>query len=975
MVHSSYSFPNVSVNSSVPGPVPQQGRQRRRIGVAGVFDRGPEFQLINSREQFAYLFGENNSTGSVFVRQAMLQGADQFAVSRVMPSLKPSKGFISLSSGQNSYYPANVASQGNRTIGMRFNMSYLSSIVTPSTQYTPTTITTTTESDIKIPRFKGAGSFNFRVEEKVIPSSVTVSADISLEVKNLTLEDNLLDSETLGTNQAFQGDSFDSEIFLGDADFSVAPPINLVSLVVASDKTSIDLLIKHAKPGLILKANDNLAGNGNTTLRTGLEFLTYAYELKDGKWGALLKGYADFKLPFIGKVHPRESDSHFFVISYNYDSPTFSLLPKYLLTAKTFFYGDANNLQTFKALGFLVVSSNNLSSFINIDLIGAYSENETLEGADYIRIHTGISLVFRGLAAQNTIEFLPGNTFFFSIVKNDISIGETDLSQPNSSQAFKPGTPVTQILQELKVALSKDTVGSVLLGDIEINQTQLPYSLEFSTNFRGIEANKVKYSLNRFVTGGSNSAPIDILFGGQGTNSNYDKVFNMSGGQNTLSSARKVLYDINGNPLVLIEAVSPGLGGNKIRINVNSIRPGQFQLTVDDEEGENFNIPIRSETFFLSNYTIDPQTGLYPETIDSNIIRAYFVPIVRNNTQAPNSSIFDLTPQRIAPIAAGVSDINNPLSSSYVGSNFLRDMYLEGGSTPASYNPINPQVQDYIDAIDRLESVDCSYICAPGIVVGDFRHDKVISTLVLQAQNSDQFNGVRKAILSAPKGLSSSRAAAISEPFNSNRVVIVSGWTSIVGASGLGFNNASPEGLYAGLLSRLPEHISPAAASRGARVTGVFSVDTNNNPIFLDELTRANIEVLYFDAGLGVFKFLNGLNTDRDPSMKVVAVSRMNEKIIEDLTRNLAWAKSSPNNDYLQRTVKDAVDAYFRTLLREEQIFSFNPTICDRSNNTGEDRAQRRLNINISYTPLYPADYIRVNLKQVINEQITINTR
>jgi hypothetical protein len=968
MVQSRYSFPNVSINSSVPGPLPQETGQRRRIGVAGVFDRGPELKLINSREEFAYLFGENNSSGSVFVRQAMLQGADQFAVSRVMPSLRASKGSITLTNGQNRFTPGNVALQGNRTIGLKFNMSYISSVVKPLGQYNNSSVRVSDSSDLKLPRFNGTANLDFQVIEKVIPSQVITSPDIYLELTGINLEDDLLDSGTFGTNQATQTDPLYSEVFVGDADFSDELELKIVSLVVAHDLDSIRLLKQYAKPGLVLKANND-EGNGNATLRAGLTFASYAYQLNDGRWGALLEGNAGVAQGFIAKVFTPQTANPYFVIAYNYSSPTFSQLPKYILGVKTYTFGNEDSLRNTNALGFLRIGNLGTTSK-NIEVIARYNSGNSTENEIYTYIKTGIIVDFSSINTQNSFEMLVGDRFTISILKSDISIGETVTGEPDSVRAFRPGTSILNILQELTARILRDTASSSLIGEVTVNDSELPFGITFTSSFRGSEANRVKYKLERFVSGGN---PTDVVFG-DSTNSNYGTVFSMRGGQNRMSPATRILYDINGNPLVLIEAISPGIEGNRIRISVSANRPGQFQLTVDDEEGRKFNVPIRSESFLLSNYTIDPQTGLYPETVESNIIRAYFIPRLNNNSVAIPERMLDITPQRVAPISDSVLDVNDPLSPSHSGANFLRDLYLEGGQTPVSYSSINPSPEDIQDALLRLEQEDCITISTPGVAIGDSRYDSVISSLILQAQNSTAVNGIRTAIISAPKGVSVARATNLSSAINSDRVVIVSGWSSLVGTAGLGINNTPPDGIYAGLLSTLSPHISPASSSASNTVNGIFSVDTNNNPFILDALTKANIEVLFYDASLRAFKFLNGLNTSRDQTQKIVSVSRMNNKIIEDLTLNLAWVKSRPNDRSLQRNVRDAVDAYFRTLLREQQIFSFTPTICDASNNSPEDRAQRRLNISIAYTPVYPADYINVSLRQIVNEQISIIT-
>jgi hypothetical protein len=196
----------------------------------------------------------------------------------------------------------------------------------------------------------------------------------------------------------------------------------------------------------------------------------------------------------------------------------------------------------------------------------------------------------------------------------------------------------------------------------------------------------------------------------------------------------------------------------------------------------------------------------------------------------------------------------------------------------------------------------------------------------------------------------------------------------MTGARALGVNSVPPVGYYAGILSSIPPHVSPAAVSAGQPVGGVLSVDSKSHPAFLDALTRARLEVLYYDSGLQLYKFLNGVTTSNDAQRKYVSVRRMTDQIIMDLYRNLQWVRSDPNTRPLRSRVASACDAYLRTLQREDRIYSFSPTVCDESNNSLQEISSGKLNIRITFTPIYPADFIRVNVVRDLTTEFSVNT-
>jgi phage tail sheath protein FI len=196
----------------------------------------------------------------------------------------------------------------------------------------------------------------------------------------------------------------------------------------------------------------------------------------------------------------------------------------------------------------------------------------------------------------------------------------------------------------------------------------------------------------------------------------------------------------------------------------------------------------------------------------------------------------------------------------------------------------------------------------------------------------------------------------------------------MVGARALGVNSLPPIGYYVGLLANIPPHVSPAAISAGQSVSGVLSVDSKSSPTFLDALTRARLEVLHYDSGLQLYKFLNGITTSNDSQRKYVSVRRMTDQIIMDLYRNLQWVRSSPNTRSLRSRVASACDAYLQSLRRDEKIYAFSSTICDESNNPVQDISNGKLQIRLTFTPIYPADFIQVNVIRDLTTEFSITT-
>jgi hypothetical protein len=309
---------------------------------------------------------------------------------------------------------------------------------------------------------------------------------------------------------------------------------------------------------------------------------------------------------------------------------------------------------------------------------------------------------------------------------------------------------------------------------------------------------------------------------------------------------------------------------------------------------------------------------------------------------------------------------------SYQGANYLQNVSLEGGEN--GFNSVGNSTlvseEAMVRAVRALESEDCSFIMAAGVSAGDGRYAKVIEEIISQVNRASTMTGLRTGIVQAPANLSVAQAQSIVAILNNPNIVLVGGHVTMSGVSG--YNNVGSAGIYAGLLAVNPPETSPAAAGEGMLPQGVISCDTPSNPLYLDQITRSRTEVLFYDAGLRVYKFLNGRSTTSNTQDHYISVRRMADQILQDLYGNLVWVRSNQNTPRLRSIVSSSVDAYFQTLSREGRIGSFRPCVCNGSNNTPNTISQGQLNINISWTPNYPADYINVSLTREVIDSLSI---
>ena len=595
---------------------------------------------------------------------------------------------------------------------------------------------------------------------------------------------------------------------------------------------------------------------------------------------------------------------------------------------------------------------------------------------------SGIQVDLPGISTSNKIAFLKGGTFNVPVAYASVALGSAA-----GEQDFSVGMTASQILTELKEAIELDPMMMGLLKEPIISANLNPPTLSLATGYTGTDANRIRATLTREVKGVSSGVTADdLLFNSSNisdSNSKYGADLTFSGAIDGSSAAYQDFYSIDSDPLLRVVALSEGSYGNKLKVSITPGQEGQFTLFVLDEDSSAYQNVPGSETMTLSTRDVTTD-GLFNASANSRLVRCYYLPAVggKELTELELNKV----PVRLAPSYGDRIPVFNtanyatssfslpPYAQAAFGNSYLQNIYLsKGQDTVIASLPAADRAAILRQAVQELEGQDISILYAPGYDAGDRNFSGVTEEIIGQVNRASVSTGLRTGVIQAPRNLSGTQALSLASAQNNPRIVLIGGHTSMAGVSG--FNNTPGAGFYVGLLAANPPEISPAAAGEGMVPNGIISVDTPSNTTYLDNVTRARTEVLFYDAGLGIYKFLNGLSTTSNSGDRYISVRRMADQILHDLYLNLVWVRSNRNTTSLRAQVAVAVDAYLQSLTRENRISSFRNTICNESNNTPSTISQGILNIALLYTPVYPADFIRVSVTREIADSLTLQTQ
>ena len=609
-----------------------------------------------------------------------------------------------------------------------------------------------------------------------------------------------------------------------------------------------------------------------------------------------------------------------------------------------------------------------------------------IEPDDTVRaVDSGLIFDTPSIADSGVTAFLVGSSFTIPVVRATIYTG----SLKHNGVAFETGTSAADVLSEIKTEILQNSLLSALIDTPILSSTLYPANLTLASFIKGPQANRIYMEVVRATQGEDlltgitandlllNSNNITAALANWSSISTapvqaYNSIYFTLGNQGS-SGASLNLYSSNSNLLVKIVALSEGAYGNQIQVTVNPTSSGQFVLNIVDLDSNNYQTAATSETLNLSTRDVNLTTGLFNATANSGLIRAFYIPILNASASLTDLEL-DQLPTRISPAFGQyipsldyITPTGSPstYSPAYQGPSYLQKLYLQGGADAALESDADTTrvgASAMIRAVQALESQDIAILLPAGIVIGDARYAGVIEECLGQVNRASNLNTNRRLVLQAPPNLNQSQAALYGAQLNNVDVSLIAGYC---GFTGISIANTQPTApLYAATLSLTPPPLDPAYVGNGVPINGVISVDTLSSPQYLDAITRAGVDALYFDAGLRQFKFLNGRTTSRDPKKNLITIRRVALQMMADLYINSLTLLSSQNDDTTRALVAASFDVYLNGRVAAGWIQSFNPTICNIGNNPISTQVQNKLNVYVSYTPYFPADIILVDLVQ-----------
>ena len=454
---------------------------------------------------------------------------------------------------------------------------------------------------------------------------------------------------------------------------------------------------------------------------------------------------------------------------------------------------------------------------------------------------------------------------------------------------------------------------------------------------------------------------------------------NFRGGVDGPMNASVILYTAESTRLIELVAASPGEWGNELRLTVNYIDGVSFRINVEDAEADEYNPPIPNESYVinLTQAGAVDGTGEIVALKDSVLLRGYFLPAKYNPT-GYNVGLLTQQPRRIAVENPSITDIKDPRHSLYTGPRALGGASFdeETGLIPITFEggtegPVLTE-DDYVQATKLFEGQQVHYIFAPGTYTN---LPKLQAQLVTIAENSTEQDGLKLAILSTKPNLRPSAAFRETLAINSERAVMVTGWSTYAGQPNSPRYGLSPDSVYAGRISNLGFFINPAARTSSGPVVNITEVDNNKYSSLssLQFYTDARIEVLFAEQSLGGFFFLNGITTSSDLNWEQVHIRRTYDVIRQDLFVGLQNYKSEPHTVLLRKQIETSVNAYMNNQLRNGRIANTTQAVANASNNPPENYISGDLNVSLSFLPLYAAHYINIDIKRNINGGIQID--
>lgn len=436
-----------------------------------------------------------------------------------------------------------------------------------------------------------------------------------------------------------------------------------------------------------------------------------------------------------------------------------------------------------------------------------------------------------------------------------------------------------------------------------------------------------------------------------------------TGGVEGPRQAYRDFYPLTGTiPILRIQAVTEGDWGNGLSLDIYPISNSEFRLSISDSKSTAFNPPLIAESYIVDLNRTD-ESGFLTDLAGSKFVRGMFLPKF-NDPLSFDVNLARVSPVRLAPAVSSVNNPEDPRHPNFFGPNFLKDISLEDG-----YDGPLANDSDYIAVIRNLVNHPVHIIA-----VADASSEAVNQILIAECERATERDGLRIALLSSSRNLTPNLASKASRGYDSTRAVMVGGWVTYAGQANAPRFAVPASAFYAGKLANIPHYVSPAARGLVGPVFGVLEtdIDGNNSTASLDIYSEARIEVLSLDKFTGTYSFSSGVTLSSDPAWERIYLRRSHDVVQTGLEQLLRSFLAQPNSRDFRARIGAGINAYLSNLRQRGEILDFRPPTIDASNNTPTSYLNRELRIDVSFLPLYSADYITVSVSRDVNSPSSV---
>lgn len=547
----------------------------------------------------------------------------------------------------------------------------------------------------------------------------------------------------------------------------------------------------------------------------------------------------------------------------------------------------------------------------------------TTDQFTYIPVADGLEIIF-GLSGQTTdLQLQVGNEFYTRINKYEFEVpvaaGETPYNISVNVQNYLSGIEP--------------------IGTVTLTSGKDGVVIKAEEDYEGVLGNRFTFDVTLTDTV---SPGIGITIPSN----------NFSGGIAGPEKAYIDLYDIYGNPLVRVQAKYEGTYGNNIKIGITYLAAGEFNITIKDSNGSTFNPPIADESFNIKLINL-ASDGILNDAVASNLVDLIFLPRLLFGENY-DTNLLSLNPERLDQIDLAETDTTAPTHPDYYGPTYLSDLNLKNGNNGPALTD-----QDFINAIDRLDSEAVNYVLAAGQY-----SDAIRSKLITHCENKTEGDSLRIAVLAADPRLKPSAARLMAAKYNSRYAVMVVGWATYAGQTNATRLGTEAAAFYLGKMVSIPFYMSPAYKVGAKAVRNILECDTDpyiNKPM-LDRYEENNLEVLAKSKAYRGYYFMTGALLSNEDIWNRVYIRRAYNKVRMDLYSLLEQYTAGPYRRETVNMIVTSINNYFLNLQARGEIAGFrNAYPAGTGDAIGEYR-RGVLNLNVGFLPLSSLDFIEIGI-------------